>query len=140
MSAVSTNDFHQRLSEQLQALSQVGETLTLRLLEMEERLGCLEEHVQDLQRHDAQRVEASGSTTDLLMDTEARIARLEDLLSAESISSSSHSSGQAVPLRRPTHPSIEALHDEGSPLGEPHDELNPFPEEEEQSFMDELSA
>ena len=37
MSAVTASELQQRLSEQLQALSQVGETLTLRLLELEER-------------------------------------------------------------------------------------------------------
>ena len=38
----------QRLSEQLESLSQVGELLTLRLLELEERLEGLEQHVAQL--------------------------------------------------------------------------------------------
>ena len=48
MSAISASELQQRLSEQLQALSQVGETLTLRLLELEERLDGLEEQVLEL--------------------------------------------------------------------------------------------
>ena len=43
LSVGGTTALSQRLSEQLEALSQVGESLTLRLLELEERLGGLEQ-------------------------------------------------------------------------------------------------
>ena len=119
-----------RLSEQIQALSLVSETLTLRLLELEERLGALESQLEGLQH-----LQSSGigdDATDLLTATEERIARLEDLLTAES----APKRATVHPLQRPT-PEANAQR-EG--FSEPELELNPFPEDEEQPFMDELSA
>ncbi|NDC14582.1 MAG: hypothetical protein EBZ76_05190 [Synechococcaceae bacterium WB9_2_170] len=105
-----------RLSEQLQALTQVGETLTLRLLDLEERLGTLEGHLAELQ--EAQGVEQGGlDSGDILAITEERIARLEDLLTEQ---------------RQVRSANVQELTVQ---------ELNPFPEEdEEQPFMDELCA
>lgn len=145
MSAVSTSDFQQRLSEQLQALSQVGETLTLRLLEMEERLAGLENQMGDLQRAGVQNQDPMGDVADLLGDTEERIARLEDLLNGSGSHSSLRAGPVPLPLRRPDRPgdrdlAMAPMHDEGSPEEEPDPELNPFPEDGEQPFMDELSA
>ena len=145
MSAVNSSEFQQRLSEQLQALSQVGETLTLRLLEMEERLGSLEDLVGDLQQSGLQEQLPNGDAAELLGDTEERIARLEELLNGSVGLARGRAGLQPLPLRRPDRPAepglaIGRLHAEGSPEGEPELEMNPFPEDEEQPFMDELSA
>jgi hypothetical protein len=136
MSAISTNDLHRRLGQQLQALSQVGEALTLRLLELEERLDGLESQLQALQQDEPGSGDESGRTNALLASTEERIAHLEGLLSEQSRLRvlPGHQANRAP--RTDTAP----LHGTGSPEEEPEAELNPFPEEEEQTFMDELSA
>ena len=122
----------QRLSEQLESLSQVGELLTLRLLELEERLEGLEQHVAQLPAA----VEPDNTDTgSLLAATDERISRLEELLSG---------GGQRLqlvpePEAQPASPTLEEGEDAG--FDEPELELHPFPEEdEEQPFMDELSA
>ncbi len=111
-----------RLSEQMQALSLVSETLTLRLLELEERLAALEAALEGLQ-HQQQSHPASADSAELLTATEERIARLEELLNE-----------QSAPRQTNVHPLERAA------ISEPELELNPFPEDEEQPFMDELSA
>ncbi|MEY4359293.1 MAG: hypothetical protein RLZZ631_779 [Cyanobacteriota bacterium] len=118
----------QRLSEQLQALSLVGETLTLRLLELEERLGALEAQLGALQEHGS--ADAGEAAIEMLTVTEDRIARLEELL------------GEETTLRGRPQASVHPLPQRQSSedVSEPELELNPFPEEEEQPFMDELSA
>jgi TolA-binding protein len=120
-----------RLSEQMQALSLVSETLTLRLLELEERLGALEGQLEGLQHLQSNTL--SNDSADMLTATEERIARLEDLLTEQS----APQRATVHPLQRPT-PKANA---QDADFNEPELELNPFPEEdEEQPFMDELSA
>jgi len=134
--AISTNDLHRRLGQQLQALSQVGEALTLRLLELEERLSSLESQLQALQPDDLDSGDESGRTNALLASTEERIAHLEGLLSEQNRL-------RVLPghqANRDRGADTAPLHETGSPEEEPEAELNPFPEEEEQTFMDELSA
>ena len=118
-----------RLSEQMQALSLVSETLTLRLLELEERLAALEGQLEGLQQ---QSTTSSGDSAELLTATEERIARLEDLLNEQS----APKRATVHPLQRP----VQQATDAGDGFSEPELELNPFPEDEEQPFMDELSA
>ena len=121
-----------RLSEQMQALSLVSETLTLRLLELEERLSALEGQLEGLQHLQSNTL--SHDSADLLTATEERIARLEDLLTEQS----APQRASVHPLQRP-QPEASA---QDTGFNEPELELNPFPEEEEeeQPFMDELSA
>ena len=119
-----------RLSEQMQALSLVSETLTLRLLELEERLSALEGQLEGLQHLQSNTL--SHDSADLLTATEERIARLEDLLNEQS----APKRATVHPLQRP----VQQATDAGDGFSEPELELNPFPEDEEQPFMDELSA
>jgi chromosome segregation ATPase len=132
MSAASSASLQQRISEQLQALSQVGETLTLRLLELEERLASLEQQIGDLgtnQANDPANLESS----EILAHTEERIARLEELLNEQHHSAAVHPfPPRSEERRQPPGTSTEKP--------ELELELNPFPDEEEQPFMDELSA
>jgi len=131
MSAPVSVTLQHRISEQLQALSQVGESLTLRLLDIEERLKLIEEHLTD----QAGRSEADTGldhTGEILALTEERIARLEDLLTSQSVE---HRGDGGHPH---LHLSSVPTYAESSPTEtEEHD---PFPEDEEQPFMDEMSA
>ena len=126
-----------RLSEQLQALSLVGETLTLRLLELEERLAGLEAQLEGL--HQQQSSSASSESTDVLAATEERIARLEELLNEQSPARQPQGLSSSATVHALHRPKAEASV-EADDFSEPDLELNPFPEEEEQPFMDELSA
>ncbi|MBV2352746.1 hypothetical protein KUL97_13630 [Synechococcus sp. HK05] len=129
--SLSAGALQLRLSEQMQALSLVSETLTLRLLELEERLSALEGQLEGLQHLQSNTL--SHDSADLLTATEERIARLEDLLTEQS----APQRASVHPLQRP-QPEASA---QDAGFNEPELELNPFPEEdEEQPFMDELSA
>ena len=69
---LSVTDCTQRLAGQLRALSEVTETLTVRLLELEERLLAQESKLEPLMAED---------TEFRMADTEDRLSRLEGLLS-----------------------------------------------------------
>jgi hypothetical protein len=129
----------QRLSEQLQSLSQLSEALTLRLLELEERLTGCEQQVTELDGSSTTAVDGSDAVLDLLEQTEQRIGRLESLLTKEPAPFQVGLSAQprlqvlhAQPVPTPRAPLDGAAQ---QPFG-----LDPFPEEAEQPFMDELSA
>jgi hypothetical protein len=114
------------LSTQLEALSQVGETLTFRLLELEERLTAIEAQLAELHTSDA---------AEMLASTDERIARLEDLLSAPQ-----HQ--QHLNVVRPLgqdEPPTENSSAGFEPEEEPMDQ-DTVPEDEEQPFTDELIA
>jgi uncharacterized coiled-coil protein SlyX len=134
----------QRLSEQLQSLSQLSETLTLRLLELEERLAGCEALVHRLDGVSASAVDGSAVAMDLLEQTDVRIGRLESLLAKDSALFQSSGAAQprlqvlhAQPVPSGTSASVDGSHP-AHPLVAFGDD--PFPEEAEQAFMDELSA
>jgi hypothetical protein len=145
-----TAPLQQRLSEQLESLSQVGELLTLRLLELEERLEGLERHLAELPAGLEPDADATGS---LLAATDARLSRLEELLSGggqhlqlvpepdaeHAIEPEAEPEAGAEHALEPLTTGLEESDDAG--FHEPELALHPFPEEEgEQPFMDELSA
>lgn len=135
MNASSSAALQQRLSEQLQALSQVGETLTLRLLDLEQRLEALELQLSNPVEAGASTGDEDG-TLELLSNTEARIARLEGLLQEQP-----WNQRDAEPEAAPRH--LEAVSEADMPDSLANDDnadLDPFPEEAEQPFLDELSA
>ena len=110
------------LSQSLEALSAIGESLTFRLLELEQRLGALEGKTIELA--EIQPTEGLNQETAATLEcTERRIARLEDLL---------------------TNPNrIQATHAETRETVQSEEEFiedNPFPDEVEQPFMDEFAA
>lgn len=99
----------ERLARQLQALSQLVESLTYRLLDLEERVAAQALQLQSLQAQAA--AAGDGEETTLrLDDTEERLSQLEMLLNGLDTS---------------------ALTAQPQPLDPP------FPEEPEQLFMDE---
>jgi hypothetical protein len=72
-----------RLAHQLQTLSQVSETLTYRLIELEERVAALELLVQPLlTARSAEATQLSEDAAHRLDETEARLAELESMLSS----------------------------------------------------------
>lgn len=118
-----------RLADQLHALSRLAETLTIRLLELEERLQTQQERLEPLIEGAQGPDPALAEALDLrLEDTEQRLAQLESLLQGGATL-------RAVPAygsrgRAPF--AIDAVEEEA--------ELDPFPEEGEQPFMDERVA
>ena len=130
-----------RLADQLQLLSEVAESLTYRLLEFEERLADQEQRLLERQAAEPQLAEEMELR---LLATDDRLARIESLLAAAETTAAAH---HLQPVRRAsTHPQVP-----GSPLstrqtaGHAPAEVeiaaeDPFVEEGEQPFMDELIA
>jgi hypothetical protein len=131
-----------RLADQLRSLSQMSETLTYRLLELEERLAAQELRMAPLLEQRAGVDGALAEDMDLRMgETEDRLARIEAVLNGLDRSAASR---HLQPIRRPVEPFRTAsLPRDGCQEGmeddlvEPQD---PFLEEGEQPFMDELPA
>lgn len=129
-----------RIGEQLQALSQVSEALMFRLLDLEERLGAVEQQLGSLSARDDQAASGLGvDTREILALTEERLARLEDLLSGgrQPLGGGGSSPyGQDAGLAG-VQGAIKAMASRSAVRDAAFD---PFPEEEEQAFMDELIA
>lgn len=121
-------DCTQRLADQLRTLSEVAETVTIRLLELEERLATQELKVQSLLESQSADQELVAEDTELrLGDTEDRLARLEGLLNGlESPGATRH--------LQPVQPSGQ------DPFLDDSLQEESFLDEEEQPFLDELSA
>ena len=139
MAAQSPAQLQHRIGEQLQALSQVSEALMFRLLDLEERVGAAEQQLGSLHAREDQVVAGIGvDTVEILALTEERLARLEDLLSSRrqpwaGLGNSTYA------LDGGSHGAKAAIKAVASPV-EREEAFDPFPEEEEQAFMDELIA
>ncbi|MFN9618910.1 MAG: hypothetical protein ACK55X_04245 [Synechococcaceae cyanobacterium] len=124
-----------RLSEQLHALSRVAETITVRLLELEEKLLLQQERLQPLfEAAVAVDSDRSEQIDQRLDDTEQRLAQLEELL---------HSRSTLRPLtglRRPGASRLDDFAAESRDQESCAGPIDPFPEEGEQPFMDERVA
>ncbi len=137
--APSPAQLQHRIGEQLQALSQVSEALMFRLLDLEERLGAAEQQLGSLHAREDQVVAGIGvDTVEILALTEERLARLEDLLSSRrqplaGLGNSTYA------LDGGSYGAKAAIKAVASPV-EREEAFDPFPEEEEQAFMDELIA
>jgi hypothetical protein len=127
-----------RFSVQLNALGELTETLTLRLLEMEDRLLLLEDQQFRLLDRSGRDGVDSAAVLDLLEQTDDRLTRLETLLDQPAHRQSSAGMAPAGGLVRPMRvlgvadPAQENKHGDCSETV--------FPDEGEQPFMDELSA
>jgi len=130
-------DCTQRLADQLQTLSEVAEAITFRLLELEERLAAQELRLEPLLEDQADSQAAMADETELrLDDTEDRLARLEGLLKGI------ENQGLGRHLRPVVAPQLAAHAQEALQDGFLDDSLaeQSFLDEEEQPFLDELSA
>jgi hypothetical protein len=117
-----------RLADQLQALSVLAESLTIRLLELEERLLAQEQRAQSGADADA---EAQQELELRLEDTDQRLLRIEALLhDLEPPAATRHLQEVPRPANLPPQ--------RAGQVGEIEAEI--FPEEGEQPFMDELIA
>lgn len=139
-------DCTQRLADQLQTLSEVAETLTFRLLELEERLAAHEAKILPLlEDHGTGSGEVSEETELRLGDTEERLARLEGLLSGlDSPGAARHLHPVGTRAERVSQQSFE---DDAAFLDEAafqYHEAFQDPQEQQflddQPFLDELSA
>lgn len=116
----------QRLADQLQALSVLLESLTIRLLELEERLLAQEQRAQP-----GTDPESQQELEQRLEDTDQRLLRIEALLQdLEQPAATRHLQEVPRPVGQPLQRAEQ--------LGKTEAEI--FPEEGEQSFMDELIA
>ena len=130
---LSVTDCTQRLAAQLRALSEVTETLTVRLLELEERLLAQESKLEPLM--------AEG-TEFRMADTEDRLSRLEGLLSG-----GAHMGKDRFRAGRELRPGLAAEEIQQESFLEVGSQEVGFQEEgflqddfQEQPFLDELSA
>jgi chromosome segregation ATPase len=123
---------HERLAEQLYTLSQVVETITYRLLELEERLGEQESQLKQLQAQAGGAVQLSEGAEQRFDDTEERLMHLESLLNGMASTS-------AVAAARHLQP-VRASEGHQAGLDDPGSIDGPFLEEPEQPFMDDLEA
>ncbi|MEB3200493.1 MAG: hypothetical protein VKK62_08210 [Synechococcaceae cyanobacterium] len=132
-SSQSPQQCTRRLADQLQTLSILAESLTVRLLEVEERLQLQEELLQ-LQMEGDGDAQQQGELEQRLEDTDSRLLRIESLLEGlERPATGRHLQG----LPRP------ALQQGGIPSVAGPEAAAPealFPEDGEQPFMDELPA
>lgn len=125
-----------RLAEQLRTLSEMGETLTYRLLELEERLAAQELRLAPLLERRGGLDAAAAEDMELrLGDTEERLGRIEAVLNGI------ERPGAARHLQS-LRPATVPFRLSGPIQQEPHssEEEDAFLEEEEQPFMDELPA
>lgn len=122
-----------RLADQLRMLSEVTETLTYRLLELEEKLAASEASHRLLREGQDPAVHEETETR--LQFTEEKLARIESMLQMVERSGSTR---HLLPVPAPV------LQQEVIPLPHRHEpvgESEPFLDDEgEQSFMDELIA
>ncbi|WP_043325568.1 hypothetical protein [Cyanobium gracile] len=127
------------MADQLQVLSQVTEALTYRLLELEERLGGHEDRIGVRLEEVADLEAAHGAAMDeRLGDTEERLARIEVALRGLD------RSGTSRHLQAVHPPALQQEPLASQPVAESFDlapeEVDPFLDEGEQPFMDELIA
>lgn len=136
-SAAQVPAWTQRLVEQLQLLSEVSETLTYRLLELEERLAEGERELARLRDQAQAAAELPEAVESWLEETDERLARVEELLRRGEGRSTGLEGGAGRPLKAVAPAPSRAL---SPPLAGGAAEPDPFPEEGEQAFLDEQIA
>ncbi|WP_216923132.1 hypothetical protein [Synechococcus sp. CCAP 1479/9] len=134
-----SEDSSLRLADQLQVLSQVAEALTYRLLELEERLGGHEDRIGARLEEVADLEATHGAAMDeRLGDTEERLARIEAALRGlDRVGTSRHLQAVQPPALQQEPPASLPV-TESFDLGQ--EEVDPFLDEGEQPFMDEMIA
>ena len=134
-----SEDSSLRLADQLQVLSQVAEALTYRLLELEERLGGHEDRIGARLEEVADLEATHGAAMDeRLGDTEERLARIEAALRGLDRAGTSRHLQAVQPPALQQEPPASLPVAESFDLGQ--EEVDPFLDEGEQPFMDELIA
>jgi hypothetical protein len=131
-----------RLADQLHGLSRLAETLTIRLLELEERLQSQQERLEPLMEAAHNPDPAQAEALDLrLEETEQRLAQLESLLQGGATLRAIPTTGfRARPPFVADGRAVAGLAADGEMDEGAEMDLDPFPEEGEQPFMDERVA
>ena len=107
-------DCTQRLADQLQSLTEVAETLTLRLLDLEERFAAQEQALHPLLAGDGSADREALEVAEVrLDDTEQRLGRLESLLNAP-LGTNAGRHLQSVPAARLQDPDAGSTGEAGS--------------------------
>lgn len=124
----------QRLVEQLQLISEVSETLTYRLLELEERLAERERELAQLREQAQGAAELPPAVEGWLEQTDERLARVEELLRR----GEGRGPVAGVAAARSLVAVTPALSRAGERFVDAEEvDPDPFPEEGEQAFLDE---
>ncbi|MCP9929123.1 hypothetical protein [Cyanobium sp. CH-040] len=137
-SAFAPADASRRLADQLNTLSEVVETITYRLLELEERLAAQDLRLRALCEESAMDSPRPAAVEFRLDDTEERLLRIEAMLTgiAQSGTAAEDSRGFGAG-------SVSTWRQLGSGSGAvtgENDLDGPFPEDPEQPFLDELEG
>ena len=127
----------ERMAQQLQMLSEVVETITYRLLELEERLADQDQRLQAHVEQGPSGADASAEAQHRLDDTEERLGRLESLL--HGVGGAPVASTRLSVVGRPAAAVARGPAETQDEAG-PQDIDGPFPEEPEQPFLDDLEA
>lgn len=123
----------QRLVEQLQLISEVSETLTYRLLELEERLAEGERELAQLRDQAEGAAELPAAVEGWLEENDERLCRIEALLRRDE----GRSAGDGVAAARPLQAVAPVLSRPSRSMPAEEVDPDPFPEEGEQAFLDE---
>ena len=128
----------QRLAGQLQLLSEVTEQLTYRLLELEVRMGEGERSMALIREEGSDGAELPLAMESWLEETEERLGRVEELLRGPD----TRAAGTGRMLQAVVRPVADAAGFDPDSDGMAHldaddSQDDPFPEEEEQLFLDE---
>ncbi len=131
-----------RLADQLQVLSEVAESLTYRMLMLEERLAGQEQRL--LEPADGVDPLLAEEMELRLLDTEERLARIEGLLGDGEAAAAGRHLQPVRPAGRPakdlTRPGSARQASGAGPVEAEILQDDPFLDEGEQPFMDELTA
>ncbi|MGB5134383.1 MAG: hypothetical protein WBN89_04335 [Prochlorococcaceae cyanobacterium] len=136
--AFAPADASRRLADQLNTLSEVVETITYRLLELEERLTAQDQRLRDLSEEGSSQPPRPAALEFRLDDTEERLLRIEAMLTGigHVETRAEEHSGVAGNSASPWN---QGATGDRADAGEA-DLDGPFPEELEQRFLDELDG
>lgn len=131
-------DASRRLADQLNTLSEVVETITYRLLELEERLAAQDLRLRDLCEEGSAQPPRPAALEFRLDDTEERLLRIEAMLTG--IAQVEPRAGEHSGVDgNSASPWNQGAAGDRADAGET-DLDGPFPEEPEQRFLDELDG
>lgn len=127
-----------RLSVQLQTLSELAESLTFKVLELEERLSAQDHQLSSLQMASEERNDGvTRAMEERMLETEDRLVRIEELLQGGGHRSSPSRSLRALPKPASIDPDDEyAIADDSEFLEESHGDPAEITGQDDDAFME----
>jgi hypothetical protein len=126
-----------RLSVQLQTLSELAESLTFKVLELEERLSAQDHQLSSLQMASDELSDGvTRAMEERMLETEDRLVRIEELLQGGGHRSSPSRSLRALPKPAPIDPEAYAIADDSEFLDESHGDPAEITGQDEDAFME----